>query len=160
MRILATLCYLQQAGKTLMLYRNKKENDIHEGKWNGVGGKFEEGETPEACAVREIEEETGLHVRDPKLVGILTFPQFDGSNDWYVFVFIATQWDGEQIESPEGHLEWIATEKVLALPLWEGDRIFLPWIFSNRFFSACFQYQNGRLTSHTEHFYSNECPNT
>ena len=71
---LATLCYIKQSGKTLMLYRNKKPNDIHEGKWNGLGGKFNPGETPEQCAIREIFEESGLQVKNPKLHGVLTFP--------------------------------------------------------------------------------------
>jgi len=87
---LATLCYIKDnsTNKTLMLYRNKKENDYHEGKWNGLGGKFELGETPEECAIRELKEESGLTVENPKLKGLLTFPNFDGVDDWYVFVFV------------------------------------------------------------------------
>ena len=76
--ILGTLCYLKRDGKTLMLYRNRKANDFHEGKWNGLGGKFEPGESPEACAIREVREESGLEVAAPRLHGMLTFPGFDG----------------------------------------------------------------------------------
>ncbi|MEZ4719172.1 MAG: NUDIX domain-containing protein [Caldilineaceae bacterium] len=76
-----------------MLLRNKKANDMHAGKWNGLGGKFEPGETPEDCAIREIQEESGLTVRNPALRGILTFPGFDGEEDWYAFVFVANTFE-------------------------------------------------------------------
>lgn len=75
---LATLCYIKKDGKTLMLHRIKKKNDMHEGKWNGLGGKFEPGETPEDCVIREIEEESGLNIIKPRLRGLLTFPEFGG----------------------------------------------------------------------------------
>ena len=78
--ILATLCYVKHDGCTLMLHRNKKANDIHEGKWNGLGGKFEAGETPEECAIREVYEESGLSIRGPKLCGLLMFPNFKGND--------------------------------------------------------------------------------
>ena len=76
---LATLCYVidKQTNSTLMLYRNKKENDYHQGKWNGLGGKFDSGESPEECAIREIEEESGLKVKSVKMKGFITFPLFD-----------------------------------------------------------------------------------
>lgn len=138
--ILATLCYVKRDGCTLMLHRIKKPNDIHEGKWNGLGGKFEAGETPEECVRREVQEEAGLIVQDPHLHGLLMFPNFKG-NDWYVFVFTATEFNGELIESPEGNLEWIPDEKLLDLNLWESDHIFLPWLTSADFFSAKFEYE-------------------
>ena len=138
--ILATLCYVKHNGKTLMVYRNKKPNDIHEGKWNGLGGKFEAGETPEECIRREVEEEAGLVIQNPKLHGLLMFPKFKG-NDWYVFVFTATEFDGELIESPEGKLEWIDNDKLTSLSLWESDHVFLPWIETDKFFSAKFEYE-------------------
>ena len=78
---LATLCYIMDEDKTLMLYRNKKENDYHEGKWNGLGGKLEAGETPEECAIREVYEESGLKVFGPQLKGLITFPMFDGIDE-------------------------------------------------------------------------------
>ena len=76
--LLATLCYVKRDGNTLMVYRNKKPNDIHEGKWNGLGGKFEAGETPEECVIREIHEESGLSIQNPNLCGLLMFPQIQG----------------------------------------------------------------------------------
>jgi 8-oxo-dGTP diphosphatase len=137
--ILATLCYIKHAGKTLMLHRNKKSDDIHAGKWNGLGGKFEAGESPEMCIRREVQEEAGLSIHDPHLHGLLIFVNFKG-NDWYVFVFSATDFIGEMIDSPEGRLEWIADDKLPDLPLWPSDAVFLPWLKKDKFFSARFLY--------------------
>jgi 8-oxo-dGTP diphosphatase len=145
--ILATLCYIKHNGRTLMVHRNKKPNDIHEGKWNGLGGKFEAGETPEECVLREIFEESGLTIQNPKLCGLLMFPKFRG-NDWYVFVFTAKDFTGELIDSPEGRLEWILDEKILELNLWESDHIFMPWVQEGRFFSAKFEYNDDRMQAH------------
>jgi 8-oxo-dGTP diphosphatase len=145
---LATLCYLRQGGKTLMIHRIKKANDIHEGKWNGLGGKFEPGETPEECAIREIYEESGLRAENPLLKGFLTFPGFAHDEDWYAFVFVVRQFTGELVESPEGYLSWIEDERLPQLNLWEGDLIFLPWLDQPGFFSAKFVYKNNRLTTH------------
>lgn len=150
--ILATLCYLKHNGKTLMVHRNKKANDIHEGKWNGLGGKFEAGETPEMCVRREVEEEAGLVIQNPRLRGLLMFPKFKG-NDWYVFVFTATEFSGELIESPEGRLEWIEDGKLTALNLWESDRIFLPWLEQGKFFSARFEYEGDVMRGYDASFY-------
>lgn len=91
---LATLVYLRKNGKTLMVYRNKKANDVHQGKWNGLGGKFEAGETPEECAIREVLEESGLMVKDLKLKGFLSFPEFANNEDWYAFLFCANDYEG------------------------------------------------------------------
>ena len=96
MILLATLCYVKRNESTLMVYRNRKVNDIHEGKWNGLGGKFEAGETPEECVLREIFEESGLSIQNPKLYGLLMFPKFKG-NDWYVFVFTTNDFTGALI---------------------------------------------------------------
>ncbi len=145
---LATLCYLRRDGKTLMLFRNKKPQDVHEGKWNGVGGKFEPGETPEMCARREILEECGLEAKNLILKGFLTFPLFAKGEDWYVFVFLVTEFSGELITSAEGHLEWIPNEKVLELPLWDGDRLFLPCLDQPGLFSGRFNYVDGKLVDH------------
>lgn len=153
MTINATLCYLRRCNQTLMLCRNKKANDIHQGKWNGLGGKFEPGETPEECAIREIREESGLIVRNPVLRGIISFPLFDRRNDWLVFVFVVSDFDGDLIESAEGDLEWIPDCDLLKLPLWDGDRIFLPWLENDHFFSAKFVYSDGRLLEHSVVFY-------
>ena len=150
---LATLCYIIKDNKTLMIYRNKKENDYHEGKWNGLGGKFEQGESPEECAIRELKEETGLDVKNPVMKGFITFPKFDGVDDWYVFVFVIKEFKGELIDSPEGHLEWIENDKLTELNLWEGDAIFLPWLFQEKFFSAKFNYDNGKFVDYEVIFY-------
>ncbi len=150
---LATLCYLIKDNKTLMIYRNKKQNDYHEGKWNGLGGKFEAGETPEECAIREVKEESGLLMKNPRMHGFITFPMFDGVKDWYVFLFTATEFDGELIDSNEGRLEWIPNEKLTELNLWEGDKIFIPWLFQEKFFSAKFNYKNKKFIDYSVEFY-------
>lgn len=150
--LLATLCYVKRDGYTLMIYRNRKANDIHEGKWNGLGGKFEAGETPEECVLREIREESGLSIQNPKLCGLLMFPNFKG-DDWYVFVFTARDFSGELIDSPEGRLEWIPDEKILDLTLWESDLIFMPWIQEGKFFSAKFDYEEGKMRRYDVVFY-------
>jgi 8-oxo-dGTP diphosphatase len=145
---LATLCYIRHQGKTLMVHRIKKENDIHIGKWNGLGGKLEPGETPEECAVREVFEESGLVVRQLCLKGLLTFPGFSNDEDWYAFVFVINEFEGQLVESPEGVLHWVNDEDILNLNLWEGDRFFLPWLDKPGFFSGKFTYLDNRLVSH------------
>jgi len=150
---LATLCYVISNNNTLMLYRNKKKDDYHRGKWNGLGGKFEPGETPEECAIREVSEESGLIMKNPKMKGFITFPLFDGVKDWYVFLFTANEFEGTLIDSNEGSLEWIPNDKLLELNLWEGDKIFIPWLFQEKFFSAKFVYENGKFIDHTVEFY-------
>ena len=150
---IATLCYVRQAGQTLMIHRIKKQNDMHQGKWNGLGGKLEPGETPEECAVREIYEESGLKVRNPLLKGLLTFPGFANEEDWYAYVFIAREFEGELTESAEGYLAWIPDSKLLELNLWEGDLIFLPWLDQPGLFSGKFTYRDGRLVSHSVIFH-------
>jgi 8-oxo-dGTP diphosphatase len=152
---LATLCYVidKKTNSTLMLHRIKKENDYHEGKWNGLGGKFEQGESPEDCAIREIEEECGLKVKSVTMKGFITFPLFDGKDDWYVFLFTADDFEGELINSPEGNLAWIPNEQLVDLYLWDGDKIFIPWLFKDKFFSAKFDYKDGRFVDFSVSFY-------
>ncbi|MFN2151842.1 MAG: NUDIX hydrolase [Anaerolineales bacterium] len=150
---LATLCYIRQNGKTLMIHRIKKENDMHAGKWNGLGGKLEAGETPEECALREIWEEAGITVKNLTLRGLITFPGFSDDEDWYAFLFIANYDEGELIDSPEGDLRWIPNDKLLELNLWPGDRIFIPWLDQPGFFSGKFVYQDGELVEHEVVFY-------
>ncbi|KAA3610107.1 MAG: 8-oxo-dGTP diphosphatase [Calditrichaeota bacterium] len=151
---LATLCYVKTESHTLMVHRVKKENDMHEGKWNGLGGKIDPGESPEECVIREVKEESGLIIKNPSLKGFITFPAFDGLDDWYVFIFTANQFEGTLIsDSPEGHLEWIENKKLIDLNLWDGDKIFFKWMEENRIFSAKFIYNNGHLISHNVVFY-------
>lgn len=152
---LATLCYVtdKKTDSTLMIHRVKKENDYHEGKWNGLGGKFEQGESPEECAIREIEEECGLKVKSIKMKGFITFPMFDGKDDWYVFLFTADEFTGELIDSNEGNLAWIKNNALIDLNLWDGDKIFIPWLFADKFFSAKFNYENGKYINHEVSFY-------
>lgn len=150
---LATLCYVKAGGKTLMLHRIKRPDDMHAGKWNGLGGKLLPGESPEECVVREVEEECGLRLHQPELRGFLTFPSFSADEDWYAFVFVGRDFSGQQIECSEGVLEWVEDARLLELNLWEGDRIFLRWLEEERFFSGKFVYRAGRYASHTVSFY-------
>ena len=119
-----TLCYLLQGDQVLLLHRVKKENDLNHDKWIGIGGKFEEGESPEECLLREAWEETGLTLTDYRYRGIVTFV----SNEWegeYMHLYTATGWTGALKECNEGVLEWVSREKMKELPQWEGDKIFL-----------------------------------
>ncbi|HZW40220.1 MAG TPA: 8-oxo-dGTP diphosphatase [Ignavibacteriaceae bacterium] len=152
---LATLCYVKDSinKRTLMLHRIKKENDYHKNKWNGLGGKFELGESPEDCARREIFEECGLKVNSLRMHGFITFPLFDLVEDWHVFIFSSDDYSGELINSTEGELEWIDEDKLLELNLWDGDKIFLEWMNQEKFFSAKFVYEDGKYVSHEVSFY-------
>lgn len=143
--ILSTLCYIEKDGKYLMLHRTKKKKDINKNKWLGVGGRFEEGESPEECIVREVKEETGLILKNYQLRGIVTYI----SNKWeteYMYVFTATEFEGNIIECDEGDLEWIEKEKVNTLPTWAGDHIFMDKLQKNSgFFSVKFEYDGEKL---------------
>jgi 8-oxo-dGTP diphosphatase len=151
--ILATLCYVKQNGRTLMIHRNKRPDDIHAGKWNGLGGKFEAGESPEDCVVREVHEESGLTIRSPRWHGLLTFTNFKG-NDWYVFVYTADDFEGNPAQDvPEGRLAWIPDNEIPRLPLWDSDPVFLPWLEQEKFFSAKFNYDGERFVDYTVTFH-------
>jgi 8-oxo-dGTP diphosphatase len=152
---LATLCYVmdKKNNRTLMIHRVKKKDDYHKGKWNGLGGKFNEGESPEDCAIREVLEESGLIIKDPKMHGFITFPNFDGKHDWYVFLFTADNYEGNLIDSVEGNLEWVSNDKLTTLNLWDGDKIFLEWLFQDKFFSAKFIYEDGVFKDYKVYFY-------
>lgn len=151
--VLATLCYVRHDGKTLMLHRNRKPGDYHAGKFNGLGGKFEPGESPEQCMKRELLEESGLTALEWRLNGTIAFPTFDGTRDWYVFIYTVTRTSGRLIDSAEGELHWIADADVLQLNLWEGDRIFIPWLDEPGFFSAFFRYDGPKLEYHEVNWY-------
>ncbi len=155
--ILATLVYIRDGDKTLMLHRVKKENDYHRGKWNGLGGKFEPGESPEDCAVREVMEESGLTITRPELRGHIVFPLFDGENDWYVYLFQAIHWSGTLLTNPpEGNLAWLTPGEIENIPLWEGDRIFLPWLDEPGIFSAVFTYRAKKLRNYCVSWYGRD----
>lgn len=143
---LTTLCYIQKDNCYLMLHRIKKERDLNEGKWIGVGGKFEEDETPEECLLREVKEETGLTLLVYQYRGLLTFI----SNEWeteYIFLYTATEFEGQLAEDcREGDLQWIPMGEIDKLNLWEGDRIFLRYLRENTDpFSLKLRYEGDRL---------------
>lgn len=135
-----------------MLHRTKKQNDVHQGKWVGLGGKFEHGETPEACVIREVKEESGLTITNPRLCGVIVFSTLKGK-DWLVFVFTAREFSGDIIDSPEGDLQWFPDEDLLSLDTWEDDRIFMPWLEQDKIFSAKFINKDDVYISHTVTFY-------
>ena len=128
---LTTLCYIERGGCYLMMNRNKKAHDENEGKWIGVGGHLEENEAPEECVLREIKEETGLEITDLRLRGIITFILPDWGNE-LTFLYTAKTDTAETLPCPEGTLAWIPIGKILDLPLWEGDRVFLPLLQSRQ----------------------------
>lgn len=119
-----TLIYIEKDGKTLLLHRTKKKNDLNHDLWVGIGGHCEEGESPEDCALREAKEETGLTLTEYKYRGVVTFvsDKYEGE---YMHLFTSSDFVGDIIECDEGDLEWIENERVLSLPAWEGDRLFL-----------------------------------
>ncbi|KFN87314.1 MULTISPECIES: NUDIX hydrolase [Streptococcus] len=158
---LATICYIDNGEALLLLHRNKKPNDVHEGKWISVGGKLEAGETPDECAKREIFEETHFTVKEMDFKGVITFPEFTPGHDWYTYVFKVTDFEGELIsdeESREGTLEWVPYDKVLSKPTWEGDYEIFKWILDDvPFFSAKFTYDDKqRLVDKSVTFYDNK----
>ena len=143
---LGTLCYVKKDDSYLLLHRIKKENDMHKGLWVGLGGKFEARESPEDCVIREVYEESRLQIKNPKLRGVLTFPGFFNEEDWYVFLFVATEFTGEIQPCKEGELMWVEKNKLDDLPMHEGDRYFLKWVEEySGIFSAKYIYENGNL---------------
>lgn len=117
-----TLCYIEKDNKYLMLHRTSKDNDINKDKWIGVGGKFESGEAPEECMLREVKEETGLTITNWHFRGILTFCS-NQCDPEYIFLYTADEYSGEISSCNEGTLEWVAKDDVYDLNLWEGDKI-------------------------------------
>ena len=138
--ILTTLCYLEKDDQYLMLHRVKKDVDVNKGKWIGVGGKFEEGESPDECLKREVSEETGLSLTSYRMRGVLTF-QSVGWETEYIFVYTADGFEGELKDCNEGVLKWVRKEDLMDLNLWKGDRIFLKLLKEDApFFSMKLSY--------------------
>lgn len=141
-----TLCYIEHDDCYLLLHRVKKENDLNKDKWVGIGGKFEENESPEECLFREVREETGLTLTDYRYCGIVTFV----SDRWegeYMHLYHARGFSGELTDCDEGTLEWVNKAAFARLPQWEGDRIFLRLMEEDTaFFSLKLCYEGDRLT--------------
>lgn len=143
-----TLCYIEKDGSYLMLHRIKKENDLNHDKWIGIGGKFEDKESPEQCNRREAFEETGLTLGKCNYRGIITFV----SDKWeteFMHLFTCSDFCGELKDCNEGVLEWVGKQKIYDLPLWQGDKIFLKLIENPDmpFFSLRLEYNGERLIS-------------
>ncbi len=141
---MTTLCYLERGDSYLLLHRTKKKNDENHDKWIGVGGKFEPGESPEDCVLREVLEETGLTLTSYQYRGIVTFVSDSFSE--YMHLFTATEWTGSEIPCEEGELAWMKKADFKTLPMWEGDRIFLNLLDRNEpFFSLKLVYRGEKL---------------
>ena len=145
--MITTLCYLEKDNKYLMLHRNKKENDINKGKWIGVGGKLEKGETPEQCLVREVFEETGYKLNNYNYKGLVIF-NYNEDEPLFMYVYTSSDFSGIEKKCDEGDLKWIPKNEILDLELWEGDKIFLKLLFENsQFFYLTLNYENDSLIS-------------
>lgn len=144
---LTTLCYIRKEDEFLMLYRNKKKEDPNAGKWLGVGGKFEEGETPDECMLREVYEETGLTLTAYHFHGVVSFISDVWENE-YMFLYTGTEFTGELKECEEGSLSWIPKSRIPELKVWEGDRIFLKQLLEEKDrIDLKLQYQGEKLVS-------------
>ena len=144
------LVYIKRDNQFLMLYRNKEENDINEGKYIGVGGHLEKGETPEQALIREVREETGLNLLHYDYYGKVHF--MDTNAEEMMYVYVADQFEGELIECDEGELKWIDINKMSQLPMWEGDYLFLDKIYNKgeKPFNMVIKYKGGHLVDHYE----------
>lgn len=142
---LTTLCYLERGSQYLMLHRVSKKNDVNKDKWIGVGGHFEEGESPEECLLREVKEETGLLLTSYRFRGLVTFL----SDRWvpeYMCLYTADGFEGEMIECEEGTLEWVEKSDLEKLNLWVGDQIFFKLLAEDApFFSLKLRYEGDEL---------------
>lgn len=143
--ILSTLCYIEKGNQYLMLHRTKKKNDINKDKWIGIGGKFEENESPEECIIREVKEETGLHLKSYQLRCVVTYVSTNWETE-YMYVFTSDDFEGDIIECNEGDLQWVDKDKVTRLNTWEGDKIFIEKMQKdNKFFTVKFEYDGDKL---------------
>jgi len=152
---LTTLCYIKGHDGLLMLHRIKEKDDINEGKWIGIGGHVEEGESPQDCVIREAFEESGLTLFNPTLRCFVTF-QFEpeeGSDrepqTTHMFVYTCDTFEGDPFpECDEGVLAWVPEDRLEDLPMWEGDILFLkPLMMDAPFFSMKLTYHGDQLTA-------------
>ena len=144
----STLCYLEnERGEYLMLHRVKKKHDVNQDKWIGVGGKFENQESPDECLLREVREETGLTLTSYRFRGIVTFLTDGGWEGEYMYLFTADAWEGElNRDCAEGELKWVPKDQVARLPIWEGDQIFLDLLAREHpAFLLTLEYEEGAL---------------
>ena len=140
-----TLCYIEKENKYLMLHRTSKKKDGNKDKWIGVGGHFEEGESPEECLLREVKEETGLELTSYQFRGIVTFIS-DEWPDEYMCLYTADKYTGDIGNCDEGELVWVEKGKIMDLNIWEGDKIFLKLLIENQpFFSLKLEYKGDKL---------------
>jgi 8-oxo-dGTP diphosphatase len=141
-----TLCYILQGDQVLMLHRVKKKNDVNQDKWIGIGGGFEENESPDDCLLREVWEETGLRLKRWKCHGVVTFLTNGPWEGEYMYLFSADDFEGALKECDEGDLQWISRDSLMDLPQWEGDRIFLDLMWQDApFFLLTLRYSGDKL---------------
>jgi len=150
--IMATLGYIlsPDGAKTLLVHRNKRQTDQHLGKFNGLGGKMEPGEDIYTCLVREIEEEANIKCEDVILRGTINWTGFGpNGEDWFGFIYLIKSFSGiPKSTNEEGDLIWVPVEDIMDLPMWEGDRFFLPLVFDSdpRVFHGYMPYNNASPT--------------
>ena len=148
--VMTTLCYIEKEDSYLMLHRVVKKNDVNKDKWIGVGGHFEEGESPEECLLREVKEETGLTLKAYDFRGLITFKLTDSQGEKtlteYMCLYTAKEYEGELSPCDEGVLEWVPKEKIQDLEIWEGDKIFFRLLNEGHpFFSLKLWYIDNEL---------------
>ena len=142
----STLCYITRGDDVLMLHRVKKKNYINKDKWIGIGGKFEDQESPDECILREAKEETGLTLTSWRCRGIVTFLN-TGCDGEYMYLFTADGFEGTLKECDEGDLQWVSRTFLYSLPMWEGDKIFLDLLWQDApFFLLTLRYDGDKLT--------------
>ena len=146
MMLNTTLCYVLRGEEVLMLHRVKKKHDLNKDKWIGIGGKFEDQESPDACILREAKEETGLTLTSYACRGVVTFLTENPEEGEYMYLFTADGFEGDMITCDEGDLQWVSRDFLDQLPKWEGDQIFLNLLFEDApFFLLTLRYDHGNL---------------
>jgi 8-oxo-dGTP diphosphatase len=151
--IIATLGYIlsPDGQQVLMIHRNKRPDDLHYGKYNGLGGKLQRDEDILTCMQREIQEESGIIADHMSLRGTIAWPGFGKrGEDWFGFIFVIDRWHGEvHTGNEEGTLEWVPRHTIEKLPIWPSDRLFLPLVFDDdpRPFHGIMPFLNGQMQS-------------